>query len=135
MVIKRKYVQDGKVVPGINATNSITDKFCNQQKKAFRDTNDFKNKGGFSKLRQVFDRGMVLVLSFRETTRSRCSGTTNKDKSTPGVNRGPCPTSSGKPTDVESQSTDAIVVYGNIKFGALDSTSQTSHLVPRVWVI
>jgi cellulose 1,4-beta-cellobiosidase len=47
---------------------------------------------------------------------------TNKDKSTPGVDRGPCPTSSGKPNDVESQSPDATTVYGNIKFGALDST-------------
>jgi cellulose 1,4-beta-cellobiosidase len=47
---------------------------------------------------------------------------TNKDKSTPGVDHGPCPTSSGKPDDVESQSADATVVYGNIKFGVLDST-------------
>jgi cellulose 1,4-beta-cellobiosidase len=47
---------------------------------------------------------------------------TNKAASTPGVSRGPCPTSSGKPDDVESKSPDATVVYGNIKFGAIDST-------------
>jgi cellulose 1,4-beta-cellobiosidase len=47
---------------------------------------------------------------------------TNKPKTQPGVDRGPCPTSSGQPNDVESQSPDATVIYGNIKFGALDTT-------------
>jgi cellulose 1,4-beta-cellobiosidase len=132
--IKRKCVQGGKMIensksniPGIDATASITDKFCDQQKKAVGDTNDFKNKGGCSKLGQVFDRGLVLVLSLwddHQVAMLSFDSTypTNKDKSQPGVDRGPCPTASGKPDDVESKSPDATVIYRNIKFGALDST-------------
>jgi cellulose 1,4-beta-cellobiosidase len=51
-----------------------------------------------------------------------------KDESQPGVNRGPCSTSSGKPTDLQSQSPDARVVYGNIKFGALDATYSAARV-------
>jgi cellulose 1,4-beta-cellobiosidase len=132
--IKRKYVQNGKIIEnsksniaGIDPVNSVTDKFCEQQKKAFGDTNDFKNKGGFAKLGTVFSSGMVLVLSLWDDHQVAMlwldsTYPTNKDKSSLGVDRGPCPTSSGKPNDVESQSPDATVIYGNIKFGALDST-------------
>jgi cellulose 1,4-beta-cellobiosidase len=132
--IRRKYVQNGKVIensksniPGIDATNAISDKFCDQQKTAFGDNNDFKTKGGFTKLGSVFDQGMVLVLSLWDDHQVAMlwldsAYPTNKDKSTPGVDRGPCSTSSGKPNDVESQSGDSTVVYGNIKFGPLDST-------------
>jgi cellulose 1,4-beta-cellobiosidase len=132
--IKRKYVQNGKViensktnVPGIDATSSITDKFCEQQKKAFGDQDDFKAKGGFAALGKALDKGVVLVLSLWDDHSVNMlwldsAYPTNKDKSTPGVDRGPCATSSGNPKDVESQSGDSTVVYGSIKFGALDST-------------
>jgi hypothetical protein len=63
-------LQNGKVIensktniPGIDATASIMDKFCEQQKKAFGDQNDFKAKGGFAALGKVLDKGVVLVLS------------------------------------------------------------------------
>jgi cellulose 1,4-beta-cellobiosidase len=39
-----------------------------------------------------------------------------------GVNRGPCPTTSGKPADVESQNGGSSVTYSNIRFGDLNST-------------
>jgi cellulose 1,4-beta-cellobiosidase len=132
--IRRKYVQFGKVIenskskiPGIEETAAISERFCEQQKKAFGDTNDWKNKGGFAKLGAVFDRGMVLVLSLWDDHQNMMlwldsTYPTNKDKSLPGVERGPCPTSSGKPNDVEEQSPEAYVVYGNIKFGEIDST-------------
>jgi cellulose 1,4-beta-cellobiosidase len=37
-------------IPGIDATAAIRDKFCDQQKEAFGDTNEFKNKDGFAAL-------------------------------------------------------------------------------------
>jgi cellulose 1,4-beta-cellobiosidase len=39
-----------------------------------------------------------------------------------GTQRGPCATSSGVPSDVESQSPDASVTFSDIKFGPIDST-------------
>lgn len=47
---------------------------------------------------------------------------TDADPQKPGVARGTCPTTSGKPEDVEASSPDATVVYSNIKFGPIGST-------------
>ncbi|KAK7714353.1 Exoglucanase 1 [Diaporthe eres] len=67
--IKRFYVQDGKTIPnslssiaGVDAANSITDGFCEQQKTAFGDNNYFKTKGGLAKMGESL-KAMVLVLS------------------------------------------------------------------------
>ena len=67
--IKRFYVQDGKTIPnslssvaGVDATNSITDGFCEQQKTAFGDNNYFATKGGLAKMGEAL-KSMVLVLS------------------------------------------------------------------------
>lgn len=67
--IKRFYVQDGKTIPnsmssiaGVDAANSITDGFCEQQKTAFGDNNYFKTKGGLAKMGEAL-KSMVLVLS------------------------------------------------------------------------
>jgi cellulose 1,4-beta-cellobiosidase len=49
-IVECNSVQNGKVIknsmsniPGIGPVNSLTDEFCQQQKKAFKDTNDFNN--------------------------------------------------------------------------------------------
>lgn len=47
---------------------------------------------------------------------------TNKPNSDPGVSRGPCPTSSGVPSELERDHPDSSVTYSNIKFGAINST-------------
>jgi cellulose 1,4-beta-cellobiosidase len=132
--IRRKYVQGGKTIDnsktsisGITATNSITEKFCDEQKEAFGDKNDFKNKGGFSGLSKSLDTGVVLVLSLWDDHSVNMLWfdsvyPTDESASKPGIERGPCPTSSGVPADVESQSPDASVVFSNIRFGPIDST-------------
>ncbi|KAF9462186.1 concanavalin A-like lectin/glucanase domain-containing protein [Collybia nuda] len=51
---------------------------------------------------------------------------TNKDPSVPGVKRGPCATTSGKPEDVEKNSPNASVTFSNIKFGDIGSTYSTT---------
>ncbi|KAL7285504.1 hypothetical protein ACG7TL_000605 [Trametes sanguinea] len=132
--IRRLYVQNGKVIansktniPGMSAYDSITDSFCNAQKQAFGDTNSFEKLGGLQQMGASFDKGMVLVMSIWDDHEAQMlwldsDYPLDKDPSTPGVSRGPCPTSSGKPTDVESQSPDATVVFSNIKFGPIGST-------------
>ena len=132
--IRRLYVQNGQVIqnsntniPGMATFNSITDDFCNAQKTAFGDTNSFESRGGLKVMGDSFDQGMVLVMSVWDDHAVNMlwldsDYPTDKDAATPGVSRGPCPTSSGVPTDVESQSPDATVVFSNIKFGPIGST-------------
>lgn len=67
--IHRFYVQDGTVIPnsevvveGVDATNSISDSFCEQQKTAFGDNNYFAELGGMAAMGKSLTK-MVLVLS------------------------------------------------------------------------
>ena len=64
-------------------------------------------------------RGMVLVLSLWDDHAAHMLWLDSNyppdgDEMTPGVARGPCPTDSGVPADVESQQADATVVFSNI---------------------
>ncbi|TFK35511.1 cellobiohydrolase I [Crucibulum laeve] len=132
--IRRIYVQDGKViqnskvnVPGMSAGDSITDSYCKSQKTAFGDIDSFNNKGGMAKMSQGLANGMVLVLSVWDDHAANMlwldsSYPTDADASRPGIARGTCPTSSGKPTDVESSAANSSVTFSNIKFGDIGST-------------
>ena len=44
------------------------------------------------------------------------------DASVPGIARGPCPTDSGNPPDVENEQADATVKFSNIGYGPIGST-------------
>jgi len=128
--IRRFYVQDGKVIPnsmskmkGVEG-NSVTDKFCSQQKKAFGDPDDHAKKGGLKAMGKVLDRGMVLVLSLWDDymTGMTWLDASSKRNGHPGYARGPCPRGSGKPEDLRANHPDASVKYGNIKYGEIGST-------------
>ncbi|CAL1700334.1 unnamed protein product [Somion occarium] len=132
--IRRLYVQDGTVIqnskvniPGIDPVNSITDDFCSQQKEVFGDTNYYQTLGGMAKMGDALDQGMVLALSVWDDYAAQMlwldsDYPTDADASNPGVNRGPCPTSSGVPAEVEASASGASVTYSNIKFGPIGST-------------
>jgi len=132
--IRRIYVQNGKVIPnsqtnypGIKPYNSISDAYCNDQKTLFGDKNDFEKKGGLKAVGDAFDRGMVLVMSLWDDHEVYMlwldsDYPVDQPVSKPGIARGPCPTSSGRPTDVENQFPHSSVVYSNIKYGAIGST-------------
>jgi cellulose 1,4-beta-cellobiosidase len=130
--IKRKYVQGGKVIDnsntnisGITAANSLTDKFCKEAKVAFGDTDAFTDKGGMAQFAKSLSTGVVLVLSLWDDHAVNMlwlDSSYPTDKSGPGIERGPCATSTGVPADVESKYASASVIYGNIKFGPIDST-------------
>ncbi|KAI0081672.1 Exoglucanase 1 [Panus rudis PR-1116 ss-1] len=132
--IRRLYVQNGNVIqnslvdiPNIDPVNSITDQFCAQQKTEFGDTNYFATLGGLKAMGEALERGMVLALSVWDDYAANMlwldsDYPTDKDASEPGVSRGPCPTDSGKPADVESQQSGASVIYSNIKFGDIGTT-------------
>ncbi|KAH9852124.1 cellobiohydrolaseI [Lenzites betulinus] len=132
--IRRLYVQNGQVIAnsktniaGMDTFDSITDDFCNAQKQAFGDTNTFEKLGGLAQMGAAFEQGMVLVMSIWDDHAANMlwldsDYPTDADASQPGVARGPCPTTSGVPTDVESQSANANVIFSNIKFGPIGST-------------
>nr|OQO30258.1 hypothetical protein B0A51_01806 [Rachicladosporium sp. CCFEE 5018] len=131
--IKRIYVQNGIVyqnsqsnIAGVTG-NSITDDFCAAQKTAFGDGNDFKAKGGLAAMGNAFKKGMVLVLSIWDDYAVSmlwldAPFPATADPTAPGVTRGTCSASSGKPADVEKNTPGATVIYSNIKVGPIGST-------------
>lgn len=131
--IKRFYVQDGKVFKNTDSSiagvegNSITDKFCDQQKAAFGDQTHYKTLGGLNAMGASLARGHVLVMSLWDDHTVNMlwldsTYPTDKDPAAPGVGRGTCSIDSGKPDDVETNSPGATVIYSNIKFGPIGST-------------
>jgi cellulose 1,4-beta-cellobiosidase len=132
--IKRFYVQNGHTVAnsatnfsGMKNYNSITDAFCNDQKTFFGDRNDFEKKGGLRGVGTSFEKGMVLVMSLWDDHEVfmlwlDSDYPTTSPVTQPGIARGPCPTSSGRPNDVESKYPNSNVIYSNIKYGTIGST-------------
>ncbi|KAG8746927.1 Exoglucanase 1 [Ceratobasidium sp. 414] len=132
--IRRIYVQNGKViqnsktaVAGMSAYDSITDAFCAAQKTAFNDQNTFSTMGGLSTMDKSFSKGVVLVMSVWDDHAANMlwldsNYPTTGSASTPGIARGACATTSGVPSDVETNSPNASVTYSNIRFGDLNST-------------
>jgi len=132
--VRRVWVQNGKVIhnsasnqPGLKAYDSVTDQFCADQKTLFGDKNDFQTKGGLKAMGAALDRGMVLVMSLWDDHEAQMlwldsNYPVSGDASKPGVARGTCATTSGKPTDVESQFPDSSVKFSNVKWGDLNST-------------
>ena len=108
--IKRFYVQNGKTIPNSQSTisgvtgNSITQPFCDAQKKAFGDTNEFDTMGGLAGMGKALANGMVLVLSVWDDHYANMlwldsDYPTTKSASSHGVARGTCANSSGKRPD------------------------------------
>ena len=129
--IKRFYVQNGKVIPNSNSDisgvggNSITTDYCNAQKTAFGDTNDFSTKGGLTQMGAALSQGMVLVMSLWDDHYADMlwlDSTYPTNGTSQGDFRGSCATTSGVPSDVESNSPNSNVIYSNIKFGPINST-------------
>jgi cellulose 1,4-beta-cellobiosidase len=134
--IKRLYKQDGKTYEmpnanwkGIDPVNTTTDKMCNQQKATFNITNDFAVKGGVRSMGEALRAGVVLTMSIWVDFGTQglwldSSFPVGKDPSLPGVVRGSCPTTSGKPADVMAQTPGATIKYSNIRVGDIGSTTQ-----------
>ncbi|KZP24057.1 glycoside hydrolase family 7 protein, partial [Athelia psychrophila] len=131
--IKCLYVQNGVVIQNSQSTisgvtgNDITTAFCDAQKTAFGDTNDFDTKGGLPVMSESLGRGAVLVLSvWNEPYEANMlwldsDYPTTADPSTPGVARGTCHTTGSLPP-IEPTGPPPSVIYSNIKFGPIGST-------------
>ena len=107
--------------------DSITDSFCTDVKTLFGDIDSHNEKGGLKHMGEAFKRGMVLVMSMWDDHESfmlwlDSTFPVDADPNAPGVARGPCPTTSGRPEDIEAQQPDAYVNFSNIKYGPIGST-------------
>jgi len=132
--IRRFYVQNGKLIPNsfsslpsMAAYNAISEDFCVAQKQVTGDPDDFDNKGGLTSIGNALENGMVLVMSLWDDYAAYMlwldsDYPTNAPPTQPGVSRGTCPTSSGRPADVESQYPNANVKFSNIKYGNINTT-------------
>ncbi|KAF5325111.1 hypothetical protein D9619_009566 [Psilocybe cf. subviscida] len=130
--IRRLYVQDGKIIqnskvniPGLPAVDSLTESFCDAQKTVFGDPNAHKSKGGFAGMEKAMRNGLVLALSLWDDHHANMlwlDSTFPTDSTALGAARGDCPTTSGKPADLQSTVPNASVTYSNIKVGDIGST-------------
>lgn len=137
--IRRIFVQDGQVIehaftnmPGVDRTNSIDQKFCEQAKVTFGDIDDFTEHGGLRAMGESLARGHVLVMSLWDDHDANMlwldsNYPAGKDPAIPGVSRGPCPEDSGVPSDVEEQNPDSSVVFSKIKLGTIGSTYPSDY--------
>ena len=131
--IRRIWIQNGKTIQTRNVTvdgrqyNSITDRFCDAQKFVFGDKNTYGKMGGNQAMGGSLDRGMILVISLRDDYENfmlwlDSDYPPNVSPSQPGVARGTCPTTLGRPSDVETHYPGASVTYSNIKYGEIGTT-------------
>jgi len=132
--IRRIYRQNGKVIqntkvnlPGMPAYDSVSDKFCADQKKVTGDPNDWARKGGAAAMQKALQSGLVLVMSLWDDHAARMlwldsNYPLNKPVNQPGVPRGPCATTTGDPAELERDYPNSSVKFSNIRVGEIGST-------------
>jgi cellulose 1,4-beta-cellobiosidase len=138
--IRRSYVQGGKVISnseskiaGVDATNEITDAFCDQQKTAFGDNNYFKTLGGMGGFSDALASPMVLSMSIWDDHAADMNwldSTYPVGGTAPGNARGACDPLAGVPATVEAAHPDASVTFSNIRFGPIGSTTSGTNTNP-----
>lgn len=131
--IRRFYVQNNRLIPNPESTieglpgNEINEEFCRAQKEVFGDNDIFNDRGGMKQFSDALAKPMVLVMSLWDDHYSNMlwldsTFPVDEDPEKPGVARGTCDTSSGKPADIEAANGNSKVVYSNIRFGPINST-------------
>ena len=128
--IRRIWIQNGNIIQnsavmiGDKKYDSITDIFCDAQKKEFNNPNYYEKVGGNKAMGEALDRGMVLAMSILDDPDYYMlwldsSYPPDQSSSIPGVARGTCDISSGRPGDVFPLSD---ITFSNIKYGDIGST-------------
>lgn len=131
--IRRLFVQNGQVIesPPFTASgnnfDSLNDTSCKDMKTEFGDQNNYATQGGMKQMGKAMDNGMALVMSIWDDSAAYMlwldsNFPENADPSKPGVARGTCPISGGRPADVREQYPNSNVKFADIKFGEIGST-------------
>jgi cellulose 1,4-beta-cellobiosidase len=134
--IRRQWKQNGVMinnsvvaVAGMKPYNSISDAYCADESATFGDSDYFETKGGLKGLGASLNRGHVLSLSLWDDHTAMMlwldsNYPPTSPTTTPGVVRGPCPITSGVPSDIENNYPGSSVIYSNIRFGDIGSTTK-----------
>ncbi|KAK4139078.1 glycoside hydrolase [Dichotomopilus funicola] len=130
------FVQDGQKIEipaptweGLPTdSSSITPELCSALFTTFDDRDRYSEVGGFDAINDALSKPLVLVMSIWDDHYSNMlwldSSYPPEKAGTPGGDRGPCGQDTGVPADVESQFPDAKVIWSNIRFGPLGSTTE-----------
>merc|ERR1711862_54001 len=130
--VKQFYTQHGKTIEHPMYTvnghkhNTITDKFCADWVADTKDGTNFLEKGGMKAVDTIFETGGVLVMSLWDDHYANIlwlDSTYPVDSSDPGAVRGSCATTSGAPDDVEKEQGSSKVMFSDIRWGPLGSTT------------
>merc|ERR1712025_1350424 len=90
---------------------------------------NFEEKGGMGVVEKAIDAGVVLVMSLWDDHFANMlwlDSTYPVGSTDPGTLRGYCSADSGKPDDVESKQAKSHVIFSDIKFGPIGSTTDAS---------
>ena len=136
--VVRFYVQGGKRIDippaktkGLDGI-TLTEKSYAQQKQVFGEKDDVSQYGGWAGITKAVASPLVLVMSLWDDAYAQMlwldgqAYPTDKSATSPGVARGTCDSKTGKRTDTRSQQSNAKVVFSNIKFGPVGSTTTFS---------
>lgn len=118
--IRRSYIQNGVVIPNAVATSSsgwsgldsITEAYCTSS------DSSAASLGALTTMGEALARGMVLAFSIWNDA----GGYMNWLDS---GSAGPCNSTEGNPTIIESEYPDTSVTFSNIKWGDIGSTTST----------
>jgi len=136
--VKQFYTQNGKTIEHPMYTvngdkhKTITDEFCKNWVAETQDGTNFLEKGGMKAVDDAFTAGSVLVMSLWDDHYANMlwlDSTYPIDSTDKGAFRGPCPSTSGVPADVEKNMPNATVKFSDIKWGPIGSTIQVSDEV------
>jgi cellulose 1,4-beta-cellobiosidase len=133
--VKQFYTQNGKTIEhpmynvNGNTYNDISDDYCNDWVATTKDGTNFEEKGGLGAVEKAIDAGVVLVMSLWDDHFANMlwlDATFPVGSTDPGALRGYCSADSGKPDDVESAQAKSHVIFSDIKFGPIGSTTDAS---------
>lgn len=113
--------------PDLPASSNITDDYCSTVFDVFEDRNRYEEVGGWAALTDALSNPMVLVMSIWADNYANMlwldSSYPVDEAGTPGADRGDCPTDYGAPDEVIADQPDANVIWSNIRFGPIGSTT------------
>jgi len=130
--VRQFYVQNGKTIEHpeymLNGRkhNTINDDFCADWVAETMDGTNYLEKGGLAAVETAIEKGVVLVISLwddHEANMLWLDSTYPIDGKQAGSSRGTCSTDSGVPADVEKDVPDSKVIFSDIKWGAIGSTT------------
>ncbi|KAJ9148532.1 Glucanase [Pleurostoma richardsiae] len=113
--INRFYIQNGQRLPGASSTSydTITASWCTSNSGAAAQF------GGLTTMGQALGRGMVLVFSIWNDAGQYMNWLDSGSA-------GPCSSTEGNPSTILAQHPDTHVVFSNIRWGDIDSTTSGS---------